>query len=130
MGDRPSAAHYYRANLDRLDAEGAAAGADTVDALLFLAEYSKVSLFISYKSYIYACVHMHVPAHMDIYIYIITLVSVYYAIHPAFRNFSDIKLHDLEYKQHIYRHIYINIYILYAYMYVCSSRLTKIPTST
>lgn len=42
LGDRPSAAHYYRANLERLDAEGAAAGSDTVDALLFLAEFSKV----------------------------------------------------------------------------------------
>lgn len=42
MGDRPTAAHYYRMNLERLDAEGAAAGSDTVDALLFLAEFSKV----------------------------------------------------------------------------------------
>jgi hypothetical protein len=42
MGDRGSAAHYFRLNLSRLDAEGAAAGSDTVDALLFLAEYCKV----------------------------------------------------------------------------------------
>lgn len=42
MGDHASAAHYYRANLARLDAEGAPAGSDTVDALLFLAEHCKV----------------------------------------------------------------------------------------
>ena len=42
MGDRATAAHYYHLNLERLDAEGHAAGSDTVDALLFLAEYHKV----------------------------------------------------------------------------------------
>ncbi|KAI8473690.1 MAG: hypothetical protein J3K34DRAFT_518801 [Monoraphidium minutum] len=41
MGDAATAAHYYRLNLERLDAEGAAAGSDTVDALLFLAEHCK-----------------------------------------------------------------------------------------
>lgn len=41
LGDRATAAHYYQLNLERLDAE-AAMGQDAVDALLFLAEYSKV----------------------------------------------------------------------------------------
>ncbi len=42
MGDRPAAAHYYRLNLERLDTDGHQAGSDTVDALLFIAEYKKV----------------------------------------------------------------------------------------
>ncbi len=40
-GERSLAAQYYRANLGRLDAEGAA-GSDTVEALQDLADMAKV----------------------------------------------------------------------------------------
>jgi hypothetical protein len=42
QGERAAAAHYYALNLARLDAEGVT-GADATEALLYLAEYAKVS---------------------------------------------------------------------------------------
>jgi hypothetical protein len=42
QGQRSAAAHYYALNLARLDAEGVT-GTDATEALLYLAEYAKVS---------------------------------------------------------------------------------------
>jgi hypothetical protein len=43
QGERSTAAHYYALNLARLDAERVQGG-DVTEALLFLAEYTKVKL--------------------------------------------------------------------------------------
>jgi hypothetical protein len=44
QGERQTAAHYYALNLARLDAERVQGG-DVTEALLFLAEYTKVGRF-------------------------------------------------------------------------------------
>ena len=40
-GETDKAAHYYRTNLERIEAENIS-GSDQLDALLYLAEYAKV----------------------------------------------------------------------------------------
>lgn len=47
-GETAEAAHYFRTNLDRIEAENIS-GSDKLDALLYLAEYSKVSQAVSSK---------------------------------------------------------------------------------